>query len=134
LIIRLDDENAGKGTVSGFEYGTSLRTVLANLTLPAEATMQVIDNEGAYVSLKRLNFDTAYVNVTVNHNMFLEVIAENGTTKITYQLQPDISENDAFLTSDVYSVIQKELLIDFVPREPLSAVSSKIWSHRWEHR
>jgi hypothetical protein len=119
-VIKVDnttnDENADKGTVSGFEYGTSLRTVLANLTLPAEATMQVIDNEGAYVSLKRLNFDTTYVNVTVNHNMFLEVIAENGTTKITYQLQPDISENDAFLTSDVYSVIQKELLIDFVPR------------------
>jgi hypothetical protein len=109
-------ENSGTGTVSGFEYGTALRTVLANVTVPAEATMQVIDNEGAYVSLKRLNFDTAYVNVTVNQNMFLEVIAENGTTKITYQLQPDISENDAFLTSDVYSVIQKELLIDFVPR------------------
>ena len=110
------DENTGKGTVSGFEYGTSLRTVLANISVPAEATMQVIDNEGAYVSLKRLNFDTAYVNVTVNHNMFIEVIAENGITKITYQLQPDISENDAFLTSDVYNVIQKELLIDFVPR------------------
>jgi hypothetical protein len=78
--------------------------------------MQVIDNEGAYVSLKMLNFDTSYVNVTVNHNMFMEVIAENGTTKIVYQLQPDISKEDAFLTSDVYGVIQKELLIDFVPR------------------
>jgi hypothetical protein len=48
--------------------------------------------------------------------MFIEVIAENGITKIVYQLQPDISKEDAFLTSDVYDVIQKELLIDFVPR------------------
>ncbi len=110
------NENEGVGSVSGFEYGTSLKTVLANILVPEVATMQVIDNKGAYVSLKRLNYDTAYVNVTVNPNMYIEVIAENGITTITYQLQPDISENDAFLTSDVYDVIQKDLLIDFVPR------------------
>lgn len=114
--VEPSDENAGSGTVSGFEYGTSLKTVLANVMIPALASMQVIDDEGAYVSLKRMNFDTVYVNVTVNHNMFIEVIAENGITKIVYQLQPDISENDAFLTSDVYDVVQKDLLIDHVPR------------------
>lgn len=109
-------KTGGSGTISGFEYGTSLKTILANITVPMNANMSVIDNNGAYVSLKRLNFDTTFVNVTVNHNMFLEVLAENGITKIVYQLSPDVSGNDAFLTSDVYSVAQKDLLIEFVPR------------------
>jgi hypothetical protein len=109
------NEDAGKGNIKGFEYGTALRTILANITVPAGASLSVIDGEGAYVSLKRLNFDTTYVNVTVNDNTFFSVIAENGLTEIVYQLMPDASKNSAFITSDVYAVSQKETLISFVP-------------------
>jgi len=107
---------AGVGNVKGFDYGTALRTILANIKLPMGATMSVIDGQGAYVPLKTLNFDTAYVNVTVNSNIYLNVVAENGVTEIKYQLMPSSSENDAFLLSDVYNVVQKDLMIQYVPR------------------
>jgi len=110
------NENAGVGKVTGFDYGTVLRTVLANIVVPTGASMTVINGDGAYVPLKMLNYDTAYVNVTVNSDIYLSVIAENGVTEIVYQLIPSASENDAFVTSDVYSVVQKDVLIQFVPR------------------
>jgi len=107
---------AGVGNLTGFDYGTALRTILANIKLPMGATMAVIDGQGAYVPLKTLNFDTTYVNVTVNSNIYLNVVAENGVTEINYQLIPSSSENDAFLLSDVYNVVQKEALVQYVPR------------------
>ncbi len=111
-----NEGNAGVGTVTGFDYGTSLKTILANITVPAGARMDIIDAEGAYVSLTQLNFDTTYVNVTVNSNTYLDVKAENGVTEIIYQLFPQSSETDAFITSTVYSVVQKDILIQYVPR------------------
>lgn len=109
------DAHEGAGTISGFEYGTSLVTIINNVTKPADATMSVIDGDGAYVSLKRLNFDTTYVEVTANPNTYFEVVAEDGVTKIVYQLLPQTSANDAFVLSDIYAVDQKDLLIEFVP-------------------
>ncbi|WP_372947165.1 T9SS type A sorting domain-containing protein [Mariniphaga sp.] len=106
----------GSGYITGFEYGTQLRTVLNNVTIPMGATLSIIDGEGAYVPLTRLNFDTAYVNVTVNANTYFEVVAENGITRIVYQLQPRSSQNDAFILSDIYLVSQSENLVNFVPR------------------
>ena len=79
------------------------------------ANLDVVDGQGAYVSLKQLNYDTAYVDVTVNPDTYFEVTAENGITKIVYQLQPNASDNDAFILSDVYSVIQSQNLVEFVP-------------------
>ncbi len=111
-----ESEEAGTATITGFEYGTSLKTIVANVTAPAGAGMDMIDGAGAYVSLVVLNFDTTYVNVTVNSDTYFEVTAENGVTKIVYQLIPDVSEKDAFLTSNVYSVVQKDVLIHYVPR------------------
>jgi len=107
---------AGIGNVKGFDYGTSLRTILANIKVPAGASLTIINGEGAYVPLKTLNFDTAYVNVTVNDNIYLSVVAENGVTEIVYQLIPATSDAEAFVTSDIYSVVQKDLLIQYVPR------------------
>lgn len=106
---------AGIGKVTGFDYGTTLRTILANITVPPGAMLTVVDKNGAYVPLKQLNFDTAYVYITVNNSIYLDVVAENGVTKIIYQLVPQVSENDAFVTSDVYAVVQRELLIQYVP-------------------
>ncbi len=104
------------GEVAGFEYGTSLKTIIANITVPMGASMDIIDGSGAYVPLTRLNYDTTTVNVTVNDNIYLFVTAEDGKTTITYQLKPTAGDKDAFVTSDVYNVIQKEVLIEFVPR------------------
>lgn len=111
-----EEVEAGIGNVKGFDYGTTLRTIMANIQIPAGATLDIIDGKGAYVPLITLNFDTTYVNVTVNSNTYLSVTAENGVTQIIYQLIPTATEDDAFITSDIYSVAQKDLLIEFVPR------------------
>jgi hypothetical protein len=78
--------------------------------------MTVIDGNGAYVPFTMLNFDTVYVSVTVNPEIFLDVVAEDGITRIVYQLQPNTSANDAFILSDMYTVSQLENLISLVPR------------------
>ncbi len=110
------ENEAGTATITGFEYGTALTTIIANITVPAGAMMDVVDGDGAYVPLKRMNFDTTYVNVTVNDNIYFVVVAEDGLTSIVYQLIPDVSEKYAFITSDIYEVVQKDLLIQYVPR------------------
>jgi hypothetical protein len=110
------NEDAGTAEISGFDYGTSLTTIIANITVPAGASLDMIDGDGAYVPLKMLNYDTTYVPVTVNDNIYFDVVAENGITEIIYQLLPSVSENDAFITSDVYDVVQRDVLIQYVPR------------------
>ena len=111
-----EQSEAGSGSITGFEYGTSVNTVIRNVTVPAGASLTVISGDGAYIPLKMLNFDTTYVTTTVTADTYFEVLAENGTTVIKYQLLPQTSQNAAFVTSDLYSVKQNDLLIEFVPR------------------
>jgi hypothetical protein len=103
------------GTVGGFAYGTKLKDIVAGVTVPAGASIIVIDSKGAYVPMKTLNFDTVYVDVLANDQIFFEVTAENGSTKITYQLKPNVASTDALVTSDVYTVDQTNSLIKFIP-------------------
>ena len=77
--------------------------------------MNIIDANDGYVPLKKLNFDTAYVDVQVSDQIWLEVIAEDLQTTITYQLKPNSAASDAFVVSDVYEVDQEGKLISFVP-------------------
>jgi hypothetical protein len=87
----------------------------------------VINSDGGFVPLKQLNFDTVYVNVTVNTDTWLEVIAEDGMTTINYQILPVTSSDDAFITSDYFNVIQSSFLVEFVPRGiSVSSFMSKI--------
>jgi len=41
------DENTGSGYIAGFEYGTQLRTVLNNVTVPPGASLSIINGEEA---------------------------------------------------------------------------------------
>ena len=110
---------AGAGSVSGFTYGTTLKTVVSNVTVPAGATMTIIDDQGAYVPLITLNYDTAYVNVLASDKVFFHVVAENGRNEVLYQLQPTATNSDAFVISNVFSVTTDEEFltgtIDLVP-------------------
>ncbi|MFO7371211.1 MAG: T9SS type A sorting domain-containing protein [Bacteroidales bacterium] len=110
---------AGEGSVSGFPYGTKLSAVAAGVSVPAGATMTIIDENGAYVPFKILNYDTVYVDVLASDKIFFEVVAEDGRTEILYQLQPTASNSDAFVISNVFSVTTDEDFltgsIDFVP-------------------
>ena len=110
------NDDVGTATIQGFEYGTSLKTIVSNILKPAGATMDIVNGAGTYIPLKILNFDTAYVDVTVNSDTYFNVVAEDGKTRINYQLLPETSQNSAFITSDVYQVTQRIFLIEFVPR------------------
>jgi hypothetical protein len=111
-----DKEDFGTGIITGFEYGTTLATILANITNPYGAVLSAINGDGSFVPTKMLNFNKNYANVVVNNDILIRVIAENGITEMHYQLVPDGTENDAFLLSNIYSISQKDLLIKFVPR------------------
>ncbi|MEN8228493.1 MAG: T9SS type A sorting domain-containing protein [Bacteroidota bacterium] len=107
--------DGASGTVGGMDYGTTLKAVVNNVTVPAGASFTIMDANGAYQSLVTLNFDTVYVDVLVSDQIYFEVIAEDGVTTITYQLTPNADETSAFVTSDVFMVDQAQLLISLIP-------------------
>jgi len=106
--------NGNKGTISGFDYKTTLKTILKNINVPKGAILYIIDNNNAPVPLQILNFDTVYVDVKASHNIYFEVIAEDKEHKILYQLQPTPIA-DLFVVSDVFEVDQSMKIIKFVP-------------------
>jgi hypothetical protein len=103
------------GTIGGFNYGTTLKTILSNILVPSGAFLNIIDNNGKPVSLKMLNFDTTYVDTKASDKIFFEVISENRENKIIYQLKPTATASDAFVISDVFNVDQDALLISLIP-------------------
>lgn len=115
IDVQPTESAPGKGTLSGFDYQTTVRNLVANVTPAAKASMSILGANGNYVSLKKLNFDTVYVDVTVSHEMYIEVVAEDGKTKINYQLQPDATSDAAFVMSELYAVDQELMIIELVP-------------------
>jgi hypothetical protein len=104
------------GTVGGFDYGTTLATVVDNITVPSGASFTIIGANDEWIPLKIVNFDTMYVDVEVNDQIFFEVTSESGEVTILYQLKPNASASDAFVTSYVYHVDQAVRVIDFLPQ------------------
>lgn len=102
-------------TVGGFEIGTLLRDVVEGVVVPDGAMLNVIDANDASVPLLTINFDTMYVDVLATSNVYFEVVAEDGATKLVYQLMPDSEPSDAYVTSAVFEVDQDALLIKLIP-------------------
>jgi len=109
------DISGSTGTITGFDYTETLRDVVDNVDLPFGASLNVIDENNAYVPLLILNYDTLLVDVHVNADTYFEVVAENGTTKIVYHLVPDLMNSGAFVTSNVFNVDQMASLISDIP-------------------
>jgi hypothetical protein len=103
-------------SVSGFELGTTVAEVVDAVVVPDGADMDIIDAAGAYVPTKTINFDTIPVQVLATDNVYFEVMAEDGETVITYQLQPTSDASAAYVTSTVYDVDQESLLISLIPK------------------
>jgi hypothetical protein len=103
------------GTISGFDLGTTLKTVADNVTVPAGALMNIIDANGMYVPFVALNYDTLNVNVLASSAVYFEVIAESFKTTITYQLKPNTDASEAKVISAVYDVDQASNVISIVP-------------------
>jgi hypothetical protein len=111
FVIEVSGES---GTIRGFEYGTALRTILNGVTVPQGATLTIVDDQDGYVPLQQLNYDH-YVDVVATDQIFFEVVAENGETKILYRLIPDSTPGDVYIYSGVYWVDQRLHLVRLVP-------------------
>lgn len=106
----------GEGKITGISYGTLLKLVAeTQLNYPAGSRKEVIDESGAYLPYRVLNYNEEYVDLTVNDKAFIKVTAEDGMTSIVYQLVPESGSGDAFVSSFIYSVDQASLLISNVP-------------------
>lgn len=110
--VVIDGQN---GTITGMKYGAPLVEVLDNLVKPINASLNVLDESDHLVPFKVLNFDTIYVNVKTGGSYFIEVIAQDGVTKIKYEIAPAALANDAFVISTLFEVDQDSLLIADVP-------------------
>jgi len=105
-----------KGTISGFDYYTTVEEVLSKVTKPELAILNVVNDVNNLVPLYLKNFDSVRVATKVSHTIMFEVIAEDGVTKITYQLQPSVrSADDAFIHSNIYAVDQGTHVISLIP-------------------
>jgi hypothetical protein len=104
------------GGIYNVPAGIKLSEVVANVTVPEGAVLTVVNGDDAWVPFTRINFDSTYVDVLVSQDIYFEVVAENGTTKILYQMVPMSDPQDAYVLSDVYTVDQDLGLIHFVPR------------------
>lgn len=110
-----DEGIVGEATITGFDYGTTLQTIMDNLNVPGGATVTIINNKGDYVPLNTLNYDTVYVETAVSPQISFDVVAEDSRTEIVYDLVPSNTGSDAFILSDVYLVTQGANLIEYVP-------------------
>ena len=106
--------NGVNGTIAGFSYGTSIKDILNDVSVPAAAILNIINEDEELVPLTQLNYDTLYVNTLASENIFFEVIAENGDI-ITYQLQPDVSADDVTVYSNAFEIDQNINYILSIP-------------------
>lgn len=108
--------NGASGTVSGIAPGTSLREVYNNVTAPANAALfGAFKADGSYAAFVELKLDTTYNEVVATDQHYFEVIAQDGETRIEYQLQLTSSASDAYVLSTIYDVNQTTALISLIP-------------------
>jgi len=100
------------GTIGVVEQLTTINELLAHLTVPAGAFMNIFDGQRRHIPLLHYTPDTLIaVDPIVNEDVFIEVIAEDGVTKMVYSLiMGDVAE--PFLTSNVYFIYQDLKIID----------------------
>ena len=113
--VNPDGSNFGKGIIDGVATGTLLKDAIKKLVMPNYSSVNIINEKGAYVALKTVNYTDSYVDVMVNQNVFVEVIAENGVTGMLYQFMPVANASDAFITSNIFSVDQTAKVVSLVP-------------------
>lgn len=108
--------------VSGFEQGATLESVLGGVKTESELSiLNIMDETGALVPLKVMNFSGEYQTVIATKNIQFEVVAQNGDKKL-YSLVPNSQASDAFVLSSIFVVDQTEMTIADIPSG--TAVSS----------
>jgi hypothetical protein len=109
------DGSTGTITGTGIEWGKPLKDILSARIMPPLSTFNIRDQNDHPVALKVINFDTTLVDVRLSDSIFFEVVAQNGTSIITYQLKPEYMSSDAFVISSVFLVDQDNVNISLIP-------------------
>ena len=112
--ITIDTANS-TGTISGMNFGEAISNVVNQISVPATARMDIVNQKGSLVPLLTLNYDDQYVSTSVSDSVFLKVTAQNGITIIYYRLSPVTSSSDAYVISDAYLVDQTQHVIRYIP-------------------
>jgi hypothetical protein len=103
------------GVISGFEPTITFKEFMDSIDAPLGATVIPTYPDGKYVPYKMLNYDTTYSNVMVSDNITILVTADNGVDQITYTIEPNAAETDAFVTSSVFGIDQNLSIIYLIP-------------------
>lgn len=104
------------GVISGFELGTGLPSLFSQITVPPGATVIILDGYNNAISMTFMDAYGQLHDVTATGDLYLEVTAENGTTRITYALSPGFSSPEAYVLSDLYVVDRGTPGIYGIPR------------------
>jgi hypothetical protein len=103
------------GTISGFGYGTTVRSILDGVNVPRDTKLTIIDADNRYVPLQKPRADGVYTDVQVSDLIYFEVVADYGGAKMLYRLMPDSDPTDALIYSDTYLVDQDFCVIKLWP-------------------
>ena len=109
------DGAAGTISGSGIQWGMPLKDILSALDMPDLATFNIIDQNDRQVPLKIINYDMQTVDVRLSDSIFFEVVAQNGTNIIYYQLKPESMSDEAFVVSSMFLVDQDNVNISLIP-------------------
>lgn len=111
--IAVDGED---GTVSGIEFGTTLEEVYENVTAPSKASLfGMFKADGSYASFTQMKHDSTFADVLASNEIFFEVIAQDGVTRINYQLVLNSLSTDAWVISAVFDIDQNSSMIKLIP-------------------
>lgn len=103
------------GSIAGIPAGTTIETVLENVTVPSTAQLLIINDEDEVAPINLRNYNLEKVKTKASPEINFEVVAENGSDMITYQLMLDMGDSDAIILSDKFEVDQEKLMISYVP-------------------
>ncbi len=114
------------GSVSGIPALTSIEEMLTKIIVPEDAVLNIIDVKNQRVETEKVLRDTLVVLKTmVSDSIKLEVIAQDGETKVLYSLV--VTVDDPYVTSDFYLVRQENHLIDmFRVNTPVEIFLSRV--------
>lgn len=112
--------NAGSGltvsgmVVSGVDPMSTVKDLVAKLTVDSKAVLEVEDANGALLPKTVHNLDTLVYDQVVSSNVKLAVTAENGD-KTVYSLDFGFTDSDAYLFSTIYPIDQAKMQLTIYP-------------------
>lgn len=113
------NKNEGKGLIANVQFGSTLKEFVEMLVVPANAKMEITDGNDHVIPLtmgsgrESTTESREYVDVLNRETYLVEVLAQNGITKISYSIK-FADEASPSVTSDYYEVNQAEKKIMFV--------------------